>query len=343
MRRQHPGDLVESYLENAVKGERRPAIRVALDLFDSGVPEEQVVVGLLAAAQREVGERWHRNELTVADEHIATGVAAAALDALMNESDPSGREGHTVVACAEGDWHALAAEMFGESLRSHGVTVTVLGASTPAELVAEFITRRDGESLAISCSVPIYFPGVVRLVDAAHQLGCPVIVGGRAFGNDSRRAERLGADAWARTAEDAAVIVSGWRAEPPAVTHEATPLDPVALRLSTDSRQLGLSALDGLAARFPPMLDYSERQMARTREDLVFIVQFLAATMLVSDDSVFTEFLDWLQDLLVSRGVPPTALISGLEALRPVIADAGAADAVRLLDIGRHQLHYAIG
>ena len=154
MRRQHPGDLVESYLENAVKGDRRPAIRVALDLFDSGVPEEQVVVGLLAAAQREVGERWHRNELTVADEHIATGVAAAALDALMNESDPSGREGHTVVACAEGDWHALAAEMFGESLRSHGVTVTVLGASTPAELVAEFITRRDGESLAISCSVP---------------------------------------------------------------------------------------------------------------------------------------------------------------------------------------------
>ena len=78
MKRQHPGDLVESYLENAVKGERRPAIRCALDLFDSGVPEEQVVVGLLAAAQREVGERWHRNELTVADEHIATGVAAAA-------------------------------------------------------------------------------------------------------------------------------------------------------------------------------------------------------------------------------------------------------------------------
>ena len=117
----------------------------------------------------------------------------------------------------------------------------------------------------------------------------------------------------------------------------------MALRLSTESRQLGASALDGLAARFPPMADYDAQQLARTREDLVFIVQFLAATMLVSDDSVFTEFLDWLQDLLVIRGVPPTALISGLEALRPVIADAGAADAVRLLDIGRHQLHYAIG
>ena len=52
MKRQHPADLVESYLEHAVRGERRPAIRCALDLFDSGVPEEQVVVGLLAAAQR---------------------------------------------------------------------------------------------------------------------------------------------------------------------------------------------------------------------------------------------------------------------------------------------------
>jgi hypothetical protein len=170
-----------------------------------------------------------------------------------------------------------------------------------------------------------------------------VIVGGRAFGSDSRRAERLGADAWAPTAEKAAAVVRRWRDEPPTVAHEPTPLDPVALRLSTESRELGLAAVDGLASRFPPMADYDDQKLARTREDLVFIVQFLAAATLVSDDSVFTEFLDWLQDLLVSRGVHPTALISGLEALRPVIEGVDAADdAVRLLDIGRHQLHYAM-
>jgi hypothetical protein len=48
-------------------------------------------------------------------------------------------------------------------------------------------------------------------------------------------------------------------------------------------------------------------------------------------------FLDWLQTLLVRRGVPPQALIAGLEALRPVIeaVDTGAA---LLLDLGRQGL-----
>jgi hypothetical protein len=89
------------------------------------------------------------------------------------------------------------------------------------------------------------------------------------------------------------------------------------------------------------MAGYDEQQLARTREDMVFVVQFLAAAILVADDSVFGEFLDWLQVLLVERGVPPYALVAGLEALRPVVeaADAGA---VRLLDAGRQQLFDAL-
>ena len=85
------------------------------------------------------------------------------------------------------------------------------------------------------------------------------------------------------------------------------------------------------------MADYDERRMARTREDLVSIVQFLAASLLAADQAIFGDFLYWLQNLLVQRGVPPQALIAGLEALRPVVeaVDAGAA---LLLDLGRQEL-----
>jgi hypothetical protein len=85
------------------------------------------------------------------------------------------------------------------------------------------------------------------------------------------------------------------------------------------------------------MADYDERQIARTGEDLVFIVRFLAAALLTADHTIFGDFLDWLQNLLVQRGVPPQALVAGLEALRPVIeaVDTGAA---LLLDLGRQGL-----
>ena len=342
MKSLQPSDYVEPYLDDAIRGERRPAIRLTLDLLDNGVPEDRVVTDLLAAAQCEVGERWYRNEFTVVDEHVVTGVSAAALAALAGESTPPASTGHTVVSCAEGDWHSLAAQMFGETLRSHGVGVTVLGASTPADLVAKSLSHRGADSLAVSCSVPIFFAGVARLVNAAHREGFPVIVGGRAMGGDSRRAERLGADAWASTAAEAAVILDHWRSHPPAISHNPTPLHPVAVRLAADAWALGHSALDGLAARFPPLADYDERQRARTSEDLVFIVQFLAAAILVADDVVFTEFLVWLQILLINRSVPRRALITGLEELRPAIA-AVDASAARLLDTGRQQLVNALG
>ena len=332
-----PRDYVQTYLHDAVRGDRRAAVRLTLDLLDQRVSRERIVVDLLAAAQREVGQRWYCNELTSADEHLASGVTAAALDTLMSEASQSAGDCRTVVSCAEGDFHSLAAQMFGELLREHGVAVTVLGASTPADVVAEFLARSGADSLAISCSVPIFFLGTVRLIDAAHRQGIPVIAGGPAFGSGPRRAGRLGADAWALTAADAAAILLGWKSEPPSVSREPTLVDPVALRLTAQADALGGAALDGLAVRFPPMAGYDERQMARTREDLVFIVQFLAATLLAADQAVFGDFLDWLQNLLVQRGVPPQALIAGLEALRPAVeaVDTGAA---LLLDLGRQEL-----
>jgi diguanylate cyclase (GGDEF)-like protein len=334
---QQPRDYVAPYLDDAVRGRRRPAVRIALGLLDSRVPRGQIVDDLLAAAQREVGERWYRNELNAADEHLATGVAAAALDALASEVEPSAGDGLTVVTCAEGDWHSLAAQMVGESLRDHGVGVAVLGASTPAEVVSEFLARSGGDSLAISCSLPIFFPGVVRLVDAAHAKGIPVIVGGRAFGNGPNRAVRLGADAWAASAGDATTVLAEWRLNPPAITGEPTALDPVATRLAAQADALAGAAIDDLPARFPPMADYDARQLTRTREDLVFIVQYLAAATLAADPEVFTSFLGWLQNLLAHRNVPAQALIIGLEALHPLV-EAIDAHAGSLLDAGRREL-----
>ena len=332
-----PRDYVQTYLRDAVLGNRRSAVRLTLDLLDKRVSREQIVVDLLAAAQQEVGQRWYCNELTPADEHLASGVTAAALDTLMGETSQPAGASLAVVACAEGDFHSLAAQMFGELLREYGIGVSVLGASTPGDVVAEFLLRSGAGSLAISCSVPIFFPGTVRLIDAAHRQGIPVIAGGPAFGNGPSRAERLGADAWALTAADATAILLGWKSEPPSVSREPTLVDPVALRLTAQADALGGAALDGLAARFLPMADYDERQLARTREDLVFIVQFLAAALLAADQAIFGDFLNWLQNLLVYRGVPPQALIAGLEALRPVVeaVDAGAA---LLLDLGRQEL-----
>jgi len=201
---------VEGFLSEAVAGHGHEGVRLALDLLDNGTPADHVIVDLLAAAQREVGERWLCNEWSVADEHLATAVSQKALDAVAGSVVPAPARGDVVVACAEGDWHSLPAQMFAERLHLRGFAVSFLGASTPVDHVESLLDRHPCDALAVSCNVPLFFDGVVRLAAAAHRQGVPVIAGGRALGGDEQRAAHLGADAWAPGADDVPDIIDRW-------------------------------------------------------------------------------------------------------------------------------------
>lgn len=314
-----PPGAVTTFLELALSGEQRAAVRLVIDLLDEGVPAGVVITDLLGAAQREVGERWQAGQVSTAEEHVITGASQAALEALSNTADAVAPRGLVVVACAEGDWHSLPAHMFAESLRARGQGVVFLGASTPADDVARFVSLRHPDALAVTCNLALYYLGTARLVDAAHRHRVPVLAGGRAL--TAQRAARLGADAWAPDVEGAADLLRSWHDRPPVVDPTPVRLDRRAVELDARSTTLGDRAFDALEERYPPLADYGARQRARTREDLVYIVRFIAAARLVDDAEVFTEFKTWLATLLAARGVPASALAAGLATLAPLLRE----------------------
>ena len=330
-----PGDAgrsaVEAYLRYAVHGDARVGVRLVLDLIDNGVPSGDVIVNLLAAAQNEVGERWLANRWTVAEEHLASGVSQKALDAVAHAIGAPTSTGLIAVACAEGDWHSLPAQMFAEMLRAEGFAVAFLGASTPADHVASFLSRRRPDALAVSCNLAPFFGGVTRLADTAHRYRIPVLAGGRALGREPGRAVRLGADAWAPGIDDAVAVLRGWQQQPPPVRAEPTSFTTAAVRLDVTAGEIAAEALESLCAGYPPMASLDDAGLARTRKDLAHITRFAAAARLVDDQTVLTEMLDWLQAFHANRGVRAVALSvglnAGLTALAPVIrrTDPGAA------------------
>jgi methanogenic corrinoid protein MtbC1 len=318
-------DAVEPFLERAIRSDGASAVRLALGLLDQGASTEAVVVDLLAPAQRESGERWLHNDWTVADEHVVSGVTQRSLDAIANSIEPPVAEGSVVVACAEGDWHSLPAQMCAEVLRSHGFDVSFLGASTPSDHVARLLTRDRPNALIVTCNLALFFTGVASLVDAAHRTGTPVIAGGRALLHGPERARRLGADAWAPDVASAGAILREWVADRPSPSTDPTTLDGIALQLDLDAPPFAAAAFDSMITSYPGMGRLTAEQLARTREDLAFIVRFIAAAQLVDDPTVLTEFLDWLSSLLAARDVPRIALIAGLDALAPLVGDADSA------------------
>lgn len=314
-----PTETVDTYLELALQGDQCRAVRTALGLLPAGLPASVVITELLAPAQYEVGERWHRGELSSADEHVVTTVSRASLEAVSAASPCPGRAGLVLVACAEGDWHALAAHMFGELLRGAGWQVLRLGPSTPAEDVASLIRRRRPQAVTVTSNLALSYGGTSRLVDAAHANGVPVLAGGRAL--DLHRATRLGADGWARDSHGAVHVLDQWRTQAPVVEPRAVPLDRGALQLEAQAAQIGARAFEQLQQRLPSLAVHDRRRRARTREDLVHTVQFLAAARLVDEVEVFTDFSRWLRELYAARGVSEHLLQAGVRQVRPLVAE----------------------
>ena len=312
---------VERFVDHLARRDRKAAVRQALGLLEASATIQDVVQDLLGPAQAEVGRRWEANQWSVADEHAATAITDAVLGALGWRIERAEDQGHVVVTCAEGEWHSLPARMAAEVLRLHGWQVTFLGASAPADHLRRFLSEVGAVGVVISCSVPIFLGGAQRSIQAAHAAEVPALVGGRGFGRDDLRARRLGADGWAPDAVAAASLLGEWRRQPPAVGRRPAAMrEPESLELEAVRPELVEAAMGELFLRFPPLAGYSEPQLARTREDLGYILQFLEAALLTDDPRIFLDdFLPWLTRVLSSRGLPAGVVTVGLEALGGVL------------------------
>jgi len=126
-------------------------------------------------------------------------------------------------------------------------------------------------------------PGAIRLVNAGHAAGIPVLVGGRAFKYGTEHALRVGADGWAADVDAAVEILGSWRRQKPSFS--AVPILPgrATTELRHRSNELSTTVLDDLldVYQYCRVLAPSARA---GREYLSYVVRYVAAAQMVDDD-----------------------------------------------------------
>ncbi|MFF4746587.1 B12-binding domain-containing protein [Streptomyces sp. NPDC001268] len=310
------------------------AARGVFELLDSGLDAEDILLEVIAPVQHKVGVEWAAGRITVAQEHAATAIhdriiAAMAHRATAKAPDRDhGKRGMTVVvACVEGEWHALPARILAETLRLRGHTVDFLGAQVPTPHLIAHLHRTAPDVVALSSSLPTRLPTAHAAITAIQATGVPVLAGGAAFAPDGRYARLLGADAWAAEAREAADVLGRGLPRPHldsarlAVEDLPHLIDQEYTMVSRGKRQLVKNTLANLEQRLPAMRSYSETERERTAEDVAHIVDFLAAALYTDDARLFTGFLEWTGDILEARGVPALVLLPGLEHLQEELKD----------------------
>lgn len=100
----------------------------------------------------ELGARWERGTVTVADEHIAATHLQRAL-ARISEGLPVSPDAPVcVLAAAEGDEHTLGLSLAELTLREAGFATLWVGAPTPTQELLKVIQRRGVARVCLSAS-----------------------------------------------------------------------------------------------------------------------------------------------------------------------------------------------
>jgi len=131
----------------------------ALDVLLATFTFETVARDVMVPLLREIGERWERGEISVAQEHFASSLLRGRLMSIARGWD-RGIGPRAVLACAPAERHELMLIIFGIALRAQGWRITYLGADTPVESI------NSDDHVVISATSSDHFEAAAREIKA---------------------------------------------------------------------------------------------------------------------------------------------------------------------------------
>lgn len=186
-------------------GERRDALWMADHRLGLGHTVVEAGAHLIEPAFYEIGRRWQMNEISLAQEHLATATAQSVMMQALAHAvvkEPNGRT--AVLACVEGNQHSIGLQMVADALHLSGWRVHYLGANVPTiDLLRHIGLLRPalvGLSVAFAHQLHIVREVIARLGAAYGSARPPVMVGGLGTRGFDDVAATLGADAWSADA-----------------------------------------------------------------------------------------------------------------------------------------------
>lgn len=135
----------------------------------------------LSPALVRVGDLWHKGQLTVAQEHLLSGMLLGRLTQLLTLIQPVDSSRRVALACFEEEDHVIG--LFGAGLHfaAWGYRSVLLGACTPPDAVARAVSALEVDAVALSVTIPPPPARARALIDAYADAcrGVPWVVGGQ--------------------------------------------------------------------------------------------------------------------------------------------------------------------
>ncbi len=210
--------LAVKYLELLLKGERFQASELIQDALKRGAPIKEIYLQVFQNTQYELGRLWQTGKINVAQEHYCTAASQFVMAELYPYIFRTANQGITVVAgCVGNELHEVGIRMIADFMELSGFNTYYVGANTPAESIIATLVAHKPSVLAISATMTFHVAEVAELIQKVRKSkecnDVIVMVGGYPFNIDKNLWETVGADCYARNAEEAVGVLLAMKSE----------------------------------------------------------------------------------------------------------------------------------
>jgi excisionase family DNA binding protein len=205
------GQTAEQFFDAARRGRAGEATALLLEAHMLGAGLDLIFDEVVAPSLRRVGDLWYGEEMSVAEEHLATSTATRAVESLAASTRRAGAKAGAAVCCAaEEEMHTLPVLCAQALLEAAGWDVRNLGGHTPFFALAEYVEKQRPALVCVSATLQRELEhnsrDYAQLTSAARSCGGRVVLGGEGFRDGAVRA-RFPADIYADNFKDLSEFV----------------------------------------------------------------------------------------------------------------------------------------
>ncbi|HMB74493.1 MAG TPA: cobalamin-dependent protein [Gammaproteobacteria bacterium] len=192
------GALALRFIAACMDGMPDEAAAMILDAIGEKLSPQAAITDVLMPAEREIGNLWHRNDASIAQEHVQTNTTVELLAVIGRTFAPEHRSDRTVIAASvSGNAHDMGIRAAAVLLRLAGWRTVFLGTDLPPREIAASADHFGAHVAILSATIGTQVDALAEAVECLRksQSSPAIVVGGGVFESAPELWQRIGADA----------------------------------------------------------------------------------------------------------------------------------------------------
>ncbi|WP_227396899.1 cobalamin B12-binding domain-containing protein [Jeotgalibacillus aurantiacus] len=147
------------FTEALLNGDQDACWSMVQECVNAGQTTEQIYYHVMTPAMVEIGRLWQENEISVADEHLATTTCDFTMSRYKHEvllpriqGQPQD-QGRALFFCVEQEEHDLGIRMIAQIFEEKGYLVRMMGANLPVEYALSMAVNWEPDVMGVSASM----------------------------------------------------------------------------------------------------------------------------------------------------------------------------------------------